>query len=86
MIKALSGPSGKVDGSKFVFAEVRSNFEYPRDKEIIVYFDTGVRPARIIYRGFGRIRRGSPYRFPMLNLRRRRMSLRPIGPSPSSKI
>ena len=45
MIKALSGPSGKVDGSKFVFNEVRSNFEYPRDKEIIVYFEWAGAPG-----------------------------------------
>jgi hypothetical protein len=37
--RSLSGPSGKVEGSKFVFDEIRSRFIYPQDKSFIVYFE-----------------------------------------------
>lgn len=39
LIRSLSGPSGKVDGPKFVLDEVRSRFVYPQDKSFVVYFD-----------------------------------------------
>ncbi len=39
MLKVQSGPSGKVEGSKFLFDQVRSNFEFPKDQELIVYFE-----------------------------------------------
>ena len=39
LIRSLSGPSGKVDGSKFVFDEVRTRFVHPQDKSLIAYFE-----------------------------------------------
>ena len=39
LIRALSGPSGKVDGSHFVFDETRNRFVFPQDKSLIVYFE-----------------------------------------------
>jgi S1-C subfamily serine protease len=39
LVRSLSGPSGKVDGSRFVFDDVRSRFVYPQDKSFIVYFE-----------------------------------------------
>jgi S1-C subfamily serine protease len=39
LVRSLSGPSGKVDGSKFVLDQVRSRFVYPQDKSFVVYFE-----------------------------------------------
>ena len=39
MVRALSGPSGKVIDNRFVFDETRSRFEYPKDKRFVVYFE-----------------------------------------------
>lgn len=39
LIRSLSGPSGKVDGSRFVFDETRNRFVFPKDKSLIVYFE-----------------------------------------------
>ena len=39
LVRAVSGPSGKVKGSSFVFDEVRSRFVHPQDKSLIVYFE-----------------------------------------------
>ncbi|MBZ5727782.1 MAG: hypothetical protein LAP87_22640 [Acidobacteriia bacterium] len=39
LIRSVSGPSGKVDGPKFVFDEVRTRFVHPQDKAFIVYFE-----------------------------------------------
>lgn len=37
--KSLSGPSGHVSGSRFVFDETRNRFVYPQDKSLIIYFE-----------------------------------------------
>lgn len=39
LIRSLSGPSGKVVGSKFVFDETRSRFVYPQDRTLTIYFE-----------------------------------------------
>jgi hypothetical protein len=39
LIRSLSGPSGKVVGSKFVFDETRSRFVYPQDQTLTIYFE-----------------------------------------------
>ncbi|HKW97629.1 MAG TPA: serine protease [Bryobacteraceae bacterium] len=39
LVRSVSGPSGKVDGSKFVLDEVRSRFVHPQDKSFVVYFE-----------------------------------------------
>lgn len=39
LVRAQSGPSGTVDGSKFVLSETRSRFVYPQDKTLVVYFE-----------------------------------------------
>jgi S1-C subfamily serine protease len=39
MVRSLSGPSGKVVGTKFVLDEVRSRFVYPQDNTLTVYFE-----------------------------------------------
>jgi hypothetical protein len=41
----MSGPSGKVVGSKFVFDEMRNRFVYPHDKSLIVYFEWQASPG-----------------------------------------
>ena len=39
LVRSLTGPSGKVQGAKFVFDQVRNRFVYPQDKSLIVYFE-----------------------------------------------
>jgi Trypsin-like peptidase domain len=39
MVRALSGPSGKVVSGKFVFDEIRNRFVYPQDNSLTVYFE-----------------------------------------------
>ena len=39
MIRAQSGPSGKVVGAEFVLDEVRNRFIYPQDNYLTVYFE-----------------------------------------------
>lgn len=39
LVRSLSGPSGKVEGSHFVFDQLRNRFVYPQDKSLIVYFE-----------------------------------------------
>ncbi len=39
MLKSLSGVSGHVSGSKFLFDETRTRFVYPQDQALIVYFE-----------------------------------------------
>ena len=45
LIRSLSGPSGHVSGSKFIFDEMRSRFVYPQDKTLTVYFEWGAPPG-----------------------------------------
>src|SRR5579872_4187432 len=51
LIKSLSGPSGKVDGSKFLFDETRTRFVYPADKSFIVYFEWEAPPGTHVLSG-----------------------------------
>jgi S1-C subfamily serine protease len=39
MVRSLSGPSGKVDGAKFIIEEIRNRFVYPQDSSLTVYFE-----------------------------------------------
>ena len=39
MIRSLSGPLGKLVGSKFILDEVRNRFIYPLDSSLFVYFE-----------------------------------------------
>lgn len=39
LLRALSGPSGTVVDSKFVFDETRTRFVFPQDKSLTVYFE-----------------------------------------------
>jgi hypothetical protein len=52
LIRALSGPSGKVEGSKFVFDQVRNRFVYPQDKSLIVYFEWEGPPGNHVLTAF----------------------------------
>src|SRR5690348_8120001 len=45
LIRSLSGPSGKVTGSTFVFDETRNRFVYPQDKSLMVYFEWETQPG-----------------------------------------
>lgn len=45
LLRSLSGPSGKVVGSKFVFDETRMRFTYPQDRELVVYFEWDAEPG-----------------------------------------
>lgn len=44
-LRALSGPSGKVNGGTFALDEVRSRFVYPQDKSFVVYFEWDAPPG-----------------------------------------
>ena len=39
LLRAVSGPSGKVDGSQFIFDQTRSRFVHPQDSFFVVYFE-----------------------------------------------
>lgn len=39
LVRSVSGPSGKVVGTKFELDETRSRFVYPQDKSLVVYFE-----------------------------------------------
>ena len=39
MVRSLSGPSGKLVGSKFVLDETRNRFVFPQDSALTVYFE-----------------------------------------------
>jgi S1-C subfamily serine protease len=45
LVRSISGPSGKVRGSAFIFDETRSRFVYPQDKSFIVYFEWSAQPG-----------------------------------------
>jgi hypothetical protein len=45
LIRSLSGPSGRVAGSKFIFDETRNRFVYPQDKTLTVYFEWEAPPG-----------------------------------------
>jgi len=51
LIRSLSGPSGRVSGSKFIFDETRSRFVYPQDKTLTVYFEWEAPPGLHILTG-----------------------------------
>jgi S1-C subfamily serine protease len=39
LVRSISGASGKIVGSQFVFDETRSRFVYPQDRTVTVYFE-----------------------------------------------
>jgi hypothetical protein len=39
MIRSLSGPSGKMVGTKYVIDEVRNRFVFPNDSSLVIYFE-----------------------------------------------
>lgn len=45
LLRSLSGPSGKVVGSQFVFDETRSRFVFPQDRNVTVYFEWDAPPG-----------------------------------------
>lgn len=45
LIRALSGPSGTVVGSEFVFDETRNRFVYPQDSAVAVFFEWETEPG-----------------------------------------
>jgi hypothetical protein len=51
LIRSLSGPSGKVAGSRFVFDETRNRFVYPQDKSMVVYFEWETQPGLHVLTG-----------------------------------
>ena len=51
LIRSLSGPSGKVVGSIFVFDETRNRFVYPQDKSLTVYFEWEAQPGNHVLTG-----------------------------------
>ena len=46
LIRSLSGPSGRTEGSNFVLTETRNRFVYPQDKSFVVYFEWDAPPGR----------------------------------------
>jgi S1-C subfamily serine protease len=53
-VRSLSGPSGKVEGSRYVFDEVRNRFVLPQDKVLIVYFEWEGPPGPHVLTGLWR--------------------------------
>jgi hypothetical protein len=45
LVRSISGPSGKVVGSQFIFDEVRSRFVHPQDRSLTVYFEWETEPG-----------------------------------------
>jgi hypothetical protein len=45
LVRALSGPSGKVVGQNFVLDETRTRFVYPQDRSLTVYFEWEFTPG-----------------------------------------
>jgi len=45
LIRSLSGPSGRTEGSNFVLTETRNRFVYPQDKSFVVYFEWDAQPG-----------------------------------------
>lgn len=45
LLRALSGPSGKTVGAKFVFDETRNRFVFPQDNHLTVYFEWDAPPG-----------------------------------------
>jgi hypothetical protein len=45
LLRALSGPSGRVVGAKFVFDETRNRFVFPQDTTLTVYFEWDTPPG-----------------------------------------
>lgn len=65
LIRSLSGPSGTVSGSTFVFDETRNRFVFPQDKSLTVYFEWKASPGKHVLSGLwkqpdGRIATISP--------------------------
>ena len=51
LVRSLSGPSGKVVGSTFVFDSTRSRFVYPQDSSLTVYFEWEAQPGMHVLTG-----------------------------------
>ena len=51
LIRSLSGPSGKVVQSRFVFDETRHRFVYPQDSSLVVYFEWEAPPGNHVLTG-----------------------------------
>jgi len=65
LIRSLSGPSGKVIGTTFVFDETRTRFVFPPDRSLIVLFEWETSPGLHVLTGIwkqphGRIAQISP--------------------------
>jgi len=52
LLRSLSGPSGKVEGAKFAFDQLRNRFVYPQDKSLIVYFEWEAPPGAHVLTAF----------------------------------
>jgi serine/threonine protein kinase len=46
VVRSMVGPSGRLEGSKFVLNESRNRFIYPVDKSLKVYFEWEARPGK----------------------------------------
>ena len=46
LVRSVSGPSGRVVGSNFVFDQTRNRFVYPQDKSFVVYFEWDAPPGQ----------------------------------------
>jgi hypothetical protein len=50
-IRSLSGPSGTVSGSNFIFDSTRSRFVYPQDKSLTIFFEWEALPGSHVLTG-----------------------------------
>ena len=51
LIRSLSGPSGKVVGSRLVFDETRNRFVFPQDKTFTISFEWEAPPGPHVLTG-----------------------------------
>jgi hypothetical protein len=59
-LRSLSGPTGKIEGNRFVFDETRSKFVYPTDKSLVVYFEWDASPGKHVLSGIWKSPDGRP--------------------------
>jgi len=48
LVRSISGPSGKIVGSDFVFDETRNRFVFPADKSLTIYFQWETTPGEYV--------------------------------------
>jgi hypothetical protein len=55
LIRSLSGPSGTVSGSSFIFDSTRNRFVYPQDKSLTIFFEWDAPPGTHVLTGIWKL-------------------------------